>query len=180
MKSFRAGMTLGLQYLLQFPGTLCLFSCLQLFLKKKDHFLSDVIPHFSELVHNLLFRAGGPGRIGKTHMYEAVGVEEHGTFPLGLIAEGDGQIKMVIDKFIHGFRALPTNIDVNFRHDLNGAGVDLGGPHPGGEGLDLSPQVVVDQAFRHLRAAGIFRAKEENFHEIPFCPEAAGALMIKG
>ena len=127
-------------------------------LKKRDHLSADIIPHLAKLGHNFHFGTSGLGRIGKTQVNQAVGGQKHGALTLGLIAQGNGQIKLVLHKFIHGFRALPADINAKFGHDLDSPGIHPGGSHPGGKGLNLTLEVMIDQAFRHLAATGIFRA----------------------
>jgi hypothetical protein len=78
-------------------------------------------------------------------------------FP-GLIADGDHQIEAFSGQVIQRFGAVVGDIDAQFGHDLDGHGVDMHGPRPGGKRLNLACQVMIHQALGHLAAAGVLRA----------------------
>ena len=100
--------------------------------------------------------------IREAHVHDLGVPGKDGTLLLGLVADGDHQVELLPGQIVHGFGAVMTDIDPQFTHDLNGPGVDPAGPHPGGEGLNLSGQIVIHQTFRHLAAAGVFGAEKQD------------------
>ena len=80
----------------------------------------------------------------------------------GLIAERDYQVEGFTGQLGHQLGPLAADIDAQLGHDLDSPGVDLAGPHPGGKSLRLTGQIMVDQTFGHLAAAGVLAAKKEH------------------
>ena len=88
---------------------------------------------------------------------------------MGVAAEGDNIVEAFPRELVENLGSVSRDVDPQFGQDLDGQGIDPRGLRAGGERLEAVAQVVVDEPLRHLGAAGVVGAEEEDalFHGSP-------------
>jgi len=123
---------------------------------------SDPIAYFPEDFHDRLFRAHGPSGIRKPHMNLLGSACKDGATGLGIIAQGDDQVKGLTGEILQGLGSVGGNIHPHLLHHLDRSGVHRARICACRESLHPVPQKVTGPPLRHLATARITRTKEED------------------
>jgi hypothetical protein len=87
---------------------------------------------------------------------------EHRTGLLGVVADGDHQVDRLVHEYVDVLRVQAVGDQIQGLQGSDGTVSDLGLRFgAGGDGAGATGQVVVDQNFGHLRAAGVASAEDQ-------------------
>ena len=112
--------------------------------------MPDLIPYTPEFRQNLFRGSGQLRRIVETDMDSPHSAEEEGALLVGGAAESDDVVELLSCELIKRLGAMAGDVDLQFRQNLTGQGVDLCRLGAGGKRLETVAQVEIDQPFGHL------------------------------
>ena len=80
---------------------------------------------------------------------------------VGVVADRDHIVKLLLYEAVDGLGALPADVDPLLGHDLDGERMELARLRPGAYSLDVTSPDVAQEALRHLTAGRVVSADEE-------------------
>ena len=87
-------------------------------------FVAYFVAHFAKYAHALFFCALGIGGVFKGPMARVFGSREDRTIFLGVVANGDDEVKISIEILIDAVGCVVGYVDADFTHGANGEWVD--------------------------------------------------------
>ena len=90
-------------------------------------FVAYLVAHFAKYAHALFFCSLGIGGVFKGPVPRVFGSWEDRTMFLGVVANGDDEIKVSIEILIDAVGCVVGDVDTDFTHGANGEWVDCCG-----------------------------------------------------
>ena len=90
-------------------------------------FVSYLIAHFAKYAHAFFFCAPGIGGVFKGPMSRVFGSWKDRTIFLGVVANGDDEVKVAIEILFDAVGRVVGYVDADFTHGANGEWVDYCG-----------------------------------------------------
>ena len=87
-------------------------------------FVAYFVAYFTKYAHALFFCAPGIGGVFKGPVSRVFGAREDRTIFLGVVANGDDEIKVSIEILIDAVGCVVGYVDADFTHGANGQWVD--------------------------------------------------------
>ena len=87
-------------------------------------FVAYFVAHFAEYAHSLFFCSPGIGGVFKGPVSRVFGAREDGTIFLGVVANGDDEVKVSIEILFDAVGCVVGYVDADFTHGANGQWVD--------------------------------------------------------
>lgn len=123
----------------------------------------DFIADPAELLHDLFLRTGSVCGIVEGPVMPVHLPGERGTGLIRVVANGDDSLDAAVEELVHVLRGMRGNIDSDFGHGRHGFGMNVS-DRPGSRAMHIEqiPGRIPQDAFRHVAAAGIARAKNQD------------------
>jgi len=125
---------------------------------------SNFIPHTSKFRHHVFFTSHRLPWVVKPDVKPVLdlpGEDRTGFFRV--VADRDDIIKFIVEELIDAFRTFPRNVNANLLHDGDSPGMNLAcRKSTCREDLHILVKGF-QEPFRHLAAAGVAGANDENF-----------------
>jgi|JI10StandDraft_1071094.scaffolds.fasta_scaffold65153_3 hypothetical protein len=123
----------------------------------------DLIAHAAEDGHYLLIGAGGMSGIIETPMVAVELTGEHGAGLIGIAADGDDGLDVLVQELVHVLAGVRADVDANLCHGFDAERVDVACGLGAGAGDDVAViERGAEDAFGEMGAAGVAGAEDED------------------
>jgi hypothetical protein len=128
---------------------------------------ADLVSYPSIVGEGLLISCGTlgkPGRIVEGDMQDGGFGREDGTAFASVTADGDDEVEVNVAQLTYVFGAMSGDIDADFGHDFDGAGVEAVSLDARRVGSETVAPKGARPALGHLASAGVPGAEEEDVY----------------
>lgn len=113
----------------------------------------------AEFVADFLFGAGGVSWVVEGEVVAADLAWEHGAGLVGVAADGDDGLDVLVEEFVEVFGSVVGDVDADFLEDFDGHGVDVASGLGASGGDGVVGEELAEDAFGDVGAAGVAGAE---------------------